>query len=123
MPERLLRQRRNRPNKQTRQHRKRRYQTAAGTLPSLKDGDAAAIPANVRGVNAISPVVMGSAQLIAGAHNWQTRVQAVRPAYQQIQDWHVSAGAFFTPQDDASANTVVPLGQPVAHNPFPAVRP
>ena len=94
-------------------------QTAAGTLPSLKDGDAAAIPANVRGVNAISPVVMGSAQLIAGAHNWQTRVQAVRPAYQQIQDWHVSAGAFFTPQDDASANNVVVLGQTVAHNLFP----
>src|SRR5215217_7295033 len=70
----------------------------AGTQQSLKEADAEAI-AKVPGVVNLSPVVNGNAQIVAGNQNWQTRVQGVLPAYQQIQNWQVAVGGFFSEQD------------------------
>src|SRR5207253_9372089 len=92
--------------------------TGAGSLTTLKTPDADAI-ANIDAVAAVSPIVSGSAQVIAGNQNWSTRVQGVRPIYQQLQDWQIADGAFFSDQDDASANNVAVLGQTVAASLFP----
>jgi len=89
----------------------------AGPQQSLKIADADAI-AKVDGVEALSPVVGGSAQLVAGNQNWQTRIQGVMPEYQQIQNWQVAAGGFFTEQDERSARNVAVLGQTVAQSLF-----
>jgi putative ABC transport system permease protein len=89
----------------------------AGTQQSLKEADADAI-AKVAGVQALSPIVNGSAQIIAGNQNWQTRVQGVMPEYQQIQNWQIAVGGFFTDQDEASARNVAVIGQTVAQNLF-----
>jgi putative ABC transport system permease protein len=90
----------------------------AGSTTTLKASDAAAI-ASVSGVSAASPVVSGSAQIIAGSQNWSTRVQAVLPAYAQIEDWTVASGTFFTDRDNTSSNNVAVIGQTVATNLFP----
>ena len=92
----------------------------AGTQSSLKAEDAEAIQAQVQGVAAISPTVSGSVQIIAGSQNWSTRVQAVEPAYQQIQNWQVSQGAFFTDADNEAAKNVALIGTTVATNLFPS---
>jgi putative ABC transport system permease protein len=92
--------------------------SGAGTGSSLKLADADAIEANVENIVAISPVVQGNAQIIAGNQNWQTRVQGVRPSYQEIGNWTVESGGFFTEQDDAGARNVAVLGQTVATNLF-----
>jgi putative ABC transport system permease protein len=90
----------------------------AGSVATLKAGDADAIAA-LDGVTAVSPIVGGNAQVIAGAQNWSTRVQAVSSAYQQLEDWQIAEGAFFTDQDNATAGSVAVLGQTVAINLFP----
>src|SRR4051812_46238513 len=63
--------------------------SGAGTGSSLKLADADAIEANVENIVAISPIVGGNAQIIAGNQNWQTRVQGVRPSFQEIGNWTV----------------------------------
>jgi putative ABC transport system permease protein len=94
--------------------------TGAGSQTTLKAADADAITGDVDGISGITPIVGGSAQVIAANQNWSTRIQAVRPVYQQIQDWQVEVGTFFTEQDDASAANVAVLGQTVASNLFPS---
>ena len=93
-------------------------QGGAGTSTSLKSDDADAIASQVPGVAAISPTVSGSAQVIAGNKNWNTRVQAVLPAYQQIQSWQIAQGGFFTDADNTAARNVAVIGQTVATNLF-----
>jgi putative ABC transport system permease protein len=88
--------------------------SGAGTGTSLKLDDADAIEAGVPGVVAISPIVQGSAQIIAGNQNWNTRVQGVRASYQEIGNWTMETGGFFTEADDAGARNVAVIGQTVA---------
>jgi putative ABC transport system permease protein len=92
--------------------------SGAGSVTTLKAADADAIAA-LDDVTAVSPVVGGNAQIIAGSQNWSTRIQAVSPAYQQLQDWKIADGAFFTDQDDITASNVAVLGQTVVTNLFP----
>jgi putative ABC transport system permease protein len=73
----------------------------------------------IPGVAALSPVVGGNAQVIAGSQNWSTRVSAVSPTYQQLEDWQISSGAFFTEEDNTNSNNVTVLGQTVVSNVFP----
>src|SRR5215471_11755207 len=91
--------------------------TGTGSVNTLKAGDVDAIVETVPGVAAASAVVAGGAQVIVGNQNWSTRVEAVMPAYQQIEDWHVQ-GAFFTRQDNADSRNVAVIGQTVAKNLF-----
>jgi putative ABC transport system permease protein len=97
--------------------------SGAGGVTTLKAADADAIASKIDGVTGISPVVGGSAQVVAGNQNWQTRIQSVRPVYAAIQDWTVDQGTFFTTQDDTNATNVAVLGQTVYTNLFPNNRP
>jgi putative ABC transport system permease protein len=90
----------------------------AGSITTLKAADADAI-AGLDGVDAVSPVVAGNAQVIAGSQNWSTRVSAVSPAYQQLEDWQIASGAFFTDEDNSNSSNVAVLGQTVVTNLFP----
>jgi putative ABC transport system permease protein len=91
----------------------------AGTQTSLKADDADAIGDQIQGVAAVSPTVSGSAQIIAGNQNWQTRITGVEPGYQQVQNWQVASGAFFTDLDNQGARNVAVIGQTVNTNLFP----
>jgi putative ABC transport system permease protein len=90
----------------------------AGSVQTLKEGDAQAIAEEVPGVAHVSPVVQGNAQVIAGNKNWSTRIQGVRPDFFAIQNWQIASGGFFTGEDDASARSVALLGQTAASNLF-----
>jgi putative ABC transport system permease protein len=92
----------------------------AGTQTSLKADDAEAMTEQIAGVAAISATVSGSAQIISDAGNWSTRIQAVQPAYQQIQSWQLAQGGFFTDADNEAARNVAVIGQTVATNLFPS---
>ena len=91
----------------------------AGTQTTLKAEDAEAIGEQVAGVAAISSTVSGSAQIIVGSQNWSTRVQGVEAAYQQIQNWQMASGRFFSDDDNLAARNVAVIGQTVATNLFP----
>jgi putative ABC transport system permease protein len=90
----------------------------AGSVTTLTAADANAVD-GLRYVGAVSPVVGGNAQIIAGSQNWSTRVSAVSPTYQQLEDWQITSGRFFTDQDDINSSNVAVLGQTVASNLFP----
>jgi len=90
----------------------------AGTGTTLNATDATAITQTISGVTA-SPVVSGSKQIIAGSQNWSTRVLGVTPSYQQIQDWSVASGTFFSDDNNTNADSLAVLGQTVATNLFP----
>ncbi len=93
-------------------------QGGAGSQTTLKETDAQAIASQVSGLNGVSPVISGSVQVVAGNQNWNTRVSAVYPVYQQIENWQAAAGSLLTEQDQQSQANVAVLGQTVVDNLF-----
>jgi putative ABC transport system permease protein len=94
--------------------------TGAGSSITLKPADADAITQKISGLNGVSPVVSGSAQIIAGGQNWSTRIQSVAPVYLSINDWTIAEGSAFTDADNTNAANVAVLGATVATNLFPS---
>jgi putative ABC transport system permease protein len=93
--------------------------SAAGSATTLKASDAQAISEKVSGLNGVSPVVSGSAQVIFGSQNWSTRIQGVAPEYLRINDWKFASGSAFTSQENTDSKNVAVIGQTVANNLFP----
>ncbi|MFN8582826.1 MAG: ABC transporter permease [Gemmatimonadaceae bacterium] len=67
----------------------------------------------------VSPVVVTRTQAIGGGSNWRTTINGVSVEYQQIRDWQVAQGGFFTDQDQRTSRKVAVLGATVANNLFP----
>ncbi len=90
-----------------------------GTTQSLTPQDAIALK-NLRHVVAISPIISTNAQVVFGKQNWNTRIQGVNTAYQDIQGWQMAEGVWFSDAEDSGGLPVALLGQTVAHNLFDA---
>ncbi len=91
----------------------------AGTTQSLTTQDAIAIK-NIRHVKAVSPIITLNAQVVFGNQNWNTRIQGVNTAFQDIQGWQIAEGNWFSEADDSGGLPVAVLGQTVTHNLFDA---
>jgi putative ABC transport system permease protein len=89
----------------------------AGTQQSLTQADADAI-GGLPHVTAASPLLGASAQIIAGAQNWNTRVQGVYANFQSIGSWQLAEGSWFSDADEANGQPVAVLGQTVVENLF-----
>jgi putative ABC transport system permease protein len=92
--------------------------TGLGGVHSLTPEDASALTAGVPGITECSPQFQGREQVITAGRNWNTRVQAVWPAFFDIRRRTLSAGALFTNADLTSGARVVVLGQSVADQLF-----
>lgn len=88
----------------------------AGTL-NIKDAEA--IKTEVRDIQAISPEVVGGAQVFANGLNWGTRIRGESEDYLSIRQWPLSEGAMFTDQDVKSDAKVCVIGQTIVNNLFP----
>jgi putative ABC transport system permease protein len=91
----------------------------AGSSSSLTLEDVEHIRERAENVSFVSPIVQVVAQIIAGSNNWSTQVYGAEPAYLQIRDWEVEAGALFTERDGISRAKVAVLGHTVAEELFP----
>jgi putative ABC transport system permease protein len=91
----------------------------AGTTQSLTPGDADAI-SHIRHVTAVSPVISLNAQVVYGNQNWNTRVQGVNTAFQNIQGWQMAKGTWFSETAARGGLPVALLGQTVMHSLFDA---
>jgi putative ABC transport system permease protein len=89
-----------------------------GTRPSITQGDAAAIGAEITAVHSVAPSVRGGGQVVFGNTNWSTSVQGTTPWYEEARQWPVVAGRWFTQEDLEGAAKVVLVGQTVAVNVF-----
>ncbi|HEU5368231.1 MAG TPA: ABC transporter permease [Ktedonobacterales bacterium] len=90
----------------------------AGSRQTLTQDDADAIASQVNNVAAVSPIINVRGQIIFQNQNYQSTVQGVYPGYQQIGNWTMAEGAFFTDSDESSSNTVAVVGQTVVQNLF-----
>jgi putative ABC transport system permease protein len=89
-----------------------------GSRQTLTQADADAITSQVSNVVGVSPVTNAQGQIIFQNQNYQTRVQGVYAAYEQIGAWTMAEGAFFTDADEQQANPVAVLGQTVVQSLF-----
>ena len=92
---------------------------AAGTTLSLTPGDATAV-AKIPDVTDVSPIISVNEQVVSGNQNWNTRVQGVETSLQDIQNWSLAEGSWFSTTDEQGARSVAVLGQTVAQNLFSA---
>jgi putative ABC transport system permease protein len=90
-----------------------------GTTPALTVADAVAIGKECPSVAAVSYLKRQTMQVVAGSQNWSTTIQGVNLDYLQVRDWPVSAGRFFTRQEEDTAARVCLLGDTTAKNLFP----
>jgi putative ABC transport system permease protein len=90
----------------------------AGSRQSLTQDDADAIASQVGNVSGVSPIINIRGQIIFQNQNYQSIVQGVYPGYQQIGNWTIAEGAFFTSDDESAGNTAAVIGQTVAQNLF-----
>lgn len=90
----------------------------AGTRSTLSEDDAEAIARELPHVLVASPLVSGSAQLVAGRRNWGTTVLGVTPDYLVARDWRVRAGRPFERGESRAGAKVVILGATVAERLF-----
>lgn len=85
----------------------------AGSAQTLTQADADAL-ASLGHVSAVSPVANVNGQVVFQSENWSTAVQGVYPNYQQIGNWTMSEGSFFTSEQGSYAV----IGQTVLTNLF-----
>jgi putative ABC transport system permease protein len=83
-----------------------------GNASTLVPSDAAAV-AQVEGVQYVAAGSNSRGQLVAGNQNWNTQVQGTDVDLPVIQSWDMQQGAFFTPQDVATAAKVAVIGSVV----------
>ncbi len=93
----------------------------AGSRQTLTQADADAIASQVANISGVSPVINVQGQIIFQNQNYQTRAQGVYPAYQQIGNWQMAEGAFFSDSDESQSTAVAVIGQTVKQNLFDPV--
>lgn len=90
-----------------------------GTTQSLTPQDANALK-KIRHITAVSPIISVNAQVVYSNQNWNTRVQGVNTAFQNIQGWQMAEGVWFSDAEDSGGLPVALLGQTVMHSLFDA---
>ena len=97
--------------------------SAAGSASGLTEDDARAIMREVPSVAAAAPVLSASAQVVAGARNWSSRVTGTIPEYFTVRAWGTALGSGFTDADLRTSAKVCVLGQTVRQNLFGSENP
>ncbi len=91
--------------------------SAAGTLPTLTLGDAAAI-GELASVRAVAPVSQSQAQAVFGGRNKSTTITGTTPPYFAINNRQLSAGEAFTDADVRTSANVAVIGATVVRELF-----
>ena len=95
----------------------------SGAASTLTEEDAAAIMAEVGGVQVTAPNMRGTGQIVAGGMNWATAVFGIDSGWFEARDWDVEFGRAFEPEEIARGAQVVILGQSVARNLYGGIDP
>ncbi len=94
-----------------------------GTKPSLTEGDAKALRAEIASVEIAAPSVRGAGQLVAGNINWYTTIRGNDTDYFQARGWTIEKGRLQPPAESRAAAKVVILGHTVSDQLFPGQDP
>lgn len=88
-----------------------------GSMKSLKISDYEAI-AKLEGVKAASPMTNGSYVVIYQNKNWTTSVEGVNANFQDVNNWTMTSGRFFSDKNVQNRERVAVVGQTVVKNLF-----
>jgi putative ABC transport system permease protein len=100
--------------------RSQRAGALQGALPTLTEADAFAIARECPAVQAVSPQVSASGQVVGGNVNWNpAEMSGVGADYLIVRNWTMAQGEFFTDRDVASAAKVCVIGQTLVTRLFP----
>ena len=88
-----------------------------GPMKSLKISDYEAI-AKLEGVKAASPMTNGSYVVIYQNKNWTTSVAGVNSNFQDVNNWTMTSGRFFSDKNVQNRERVAVVGQTVVKNLF-----
>ena len=88
-----------------------------GSMKSLKISDYEAI-AKLEGVTAASPMTNGSYVVIYQNKNWTTSVAGVNANFQDVNNWTMTSGRFFSDKNVQNRERVAVVGQTVVKNLF-----
>lgn len=83
---------------------------SASTL-TYSDSQALASKVDCPDISGVAPQVQRSETLVAGTQNWTTSVSGSTAAYLSVRERSMALGSFFSPQEVASDDNVVVLGQ------------
>ncbi len=95
----------------------------SGAASTLTDLDAAAIMAEVPGVQVTAPNMRGTGQIVAGGTNWATAIFGIDLGWFEARDWEVEHGRMFEPEEIARGAQVAIIGQTVARNLYGGIDP
>ena len=87
------------------------------SMKSLKISDYEAI-AKLEGVKAASPMTNGSYVVIYQNENWTTSVAGVNSNFQDVNNWTMTSGRFFSDKNVQNRERVAVVGQTVVKNLF-----
>ncbi|MFC2418286.1 MAG: ABC transporter permease [Veillonella parvula] len=91
--------------------------SSQGSMKSLKISDYEAI-AKLEGVKAASPMTNGSYVVIYQNKNWTTSVAGVNANFQDVNNWTMTSGRFFSDKNIQNRERVAVVGQTVVKNLF-----
>lgn len=91
--------------------------SSQGSMKSLKISDYEAI-AELEGVKAASPMTNGSYVVIYQNKNWTTSVAGVNSNFQDVNNWTMTSGRFFSDKNVQNRERVAVVGQTVVKNLF-----
>ena len=89
-----------------------------GSVTSLTPDDAKAIERECDAIRLVSPGVRTVAQVVNQSQNWSTAIIGAAPEYEEIRNWPVVSGRYFTQQEVDAAAKVCILGKVVKDNLF-----
>ena len=95
----------------------------AGTQPTLSLGDAEAVEKECPSVQAVAPILGGTAQIVYGNQNWSTGVTGTSPNMLIVREWSLASGRAFTEDDVKGATKVCLIGQTIVDNLFGSIDP
>ncbi|MDP4174605.1 MAG: ABC transporter permease [Bacteroidota bacterium] len=74
-------------------------------------------------IKGITPIVRTSSQVIGPGGNWNTSIEGVSTDFQEVRNWKLKSGAFFSDRDLLSRSKVAVIGTDIVTNLFPSQEP
>lgn len=87
--------------------------TAGVSTQSLTMKDVAAL-AKMQHVVNITPALFIKGVIVRGNQNWTTSMEGVYPNYQQIQNWQIAQGRWYSASEESTGSPVAVIGQTVS---------
>lgn len=85
---------------------------------ALTMGDAEAISSQVSDISDVAPTYSRNLQVVVGSNNLNAQIAGTTPQYRDVQNFEITAGAFFSTSDYERGAKVAVLGSRVAETLF-----